>query len=85
MSNRTAAAAALWDVHKKEYQRGVFFEIAEATPIAERGRQLTGSGKGAAQKKRHCQSGKSALENAKLAKVFGQLNLGKFLVGINKA
>lgn len=63
----------------------MFFEIREATPFAERGRQAIVKRKGVAQKKRHCQSGKNAFESAKLAKVFGQLNFDELLAWINKA
>lgn len=57
--------------------------IGAAAPFAERGRQPNGRKRGATQKKRHCQSGKYAFESAKLAKFFGQLNLGKILALIN--
>ena len=66
-------------------ERGVYVEIRAAAPFAERGRQHTCVKIGASQKKRHCQSGKYAFERAKLAKLFGPLNLSEILTGINKA
>ena len=63
----------------------MYFEIGAAAPFAERGRQPIWAIRGVSQKKRHCQSGKYAFENAKLAKFFSLLNLGKILTGINNA